>query len=132
MTDRSALIMVAATKRCLATPATDPQSQALTFRILTALDKLAHNENGTLTDEAIAAIEPACDRFAELYNEIMKLAPKRAAPCDPAQRCRDLTPVFDVLEKSETFEVFANLNPSLRDAEKLCCARYFRPAGAAA
>ena len=128
MTERPVLILVAAVKRSLATPATDPQSQALTFRILTALDKLAHHENGTLTDEAIAAIEPACDRFAELFNEIMKLVPKRAAPVDPAQRCKDHKPAFDVFEKPETFEVFANLNPSLREAEKLCRPRYARVA----
>ena len=132
MTERPVLIMVAATKRSLATPATDRESQALTFRILTALDKLAHHENGTLTDEAIAAIEPACERFAELFNEIMKLVPKRAGPFDPAQRCKDHKPAFDVFDKPDTFEVFANLNPSLRDAEKLCCARYVRRAETAA
>jgi hypothetical protein len=126
MTERPTLIMIAVVKRSLATPATDPQSQSLTFRILTALDKLAHHENGTLTDEAIAAIEPACDRFVELHTEIMKLVPKRAGPFDPAQRCKDHKPAFDVFEKPETFEVFANLNPSLRDAEKLCCAFYDR------
>jgi benzoyl-CoA reductase/2-hydroxyglutaryl-CoA dehydratase subunit BcrC/BadD/HgdB len=132
MTGRPALILVAATKRCLATPATDRESQALTFRILTALDKLARHENGTLTDEAIAAIEPACDRFAELYTEIMKLVPKRAAPFDPAQRCKDFEPAFKVFEKPETFEVFANLNASLREAEKLCSPRYGRRAAEAA
>jgi hypothetical protein len=134
MTERPVLILVAVVKRNLATPATDPQSQALTFRILTALDKLARHENGTLTDEAVAAIEPACDRFVELHTEIMKLVPKRAAPVDQAQRCRDHKPAFDLFEKPETFEVFANLNPSLRDAEKLCSYRYSRyshpPAGA--
>jgi len=132
MSERPILILVAVTKRCLATPATDPESQVLTFRILTALDKLARHENGTLTAEAIAAIEPACDRFAELHTEIMKLVPKRAGPFDPAQRCRDHTPAFAVLEKPETFEVFANLNPGLREAEKLCCARYRRVAETAA
>ena len=118
------LIMVAIAKQKLATPATDPESRALTFRILTALDKLAHNKNGTLTDEAIAAVTPACDRFAELYDEIMKLVPKRAAPFDPAQRCRDHKPAFEVLEKPEMFEAFASLNPSLREAKKLCGYRY--------
>jgi hypothetical protein len=133
MSERPVLILVAAVKRSLATPATDPESQALTFRILTALDKLAHHQNGTLTDEAIAAIEPACDRFTELYAEIMKLVPKRAGPFDPAQRCKDHKPAFDVFEKPETFDVFANLNPSLREAEKLCCSRFDRRvAGAAA
>jgi hypothetical protein len=132
MIDRHVLILVAVTKRSLATPATDPQSRALTLRILTALDKLARHENGTLTDEAIAAIEPACDRFVELHTEIMKLAPKRSGPCDPAQRCKDHKPAFDVFEKPETFDVFANLNPSLREAEKLCCARYVRRAETAA
>jgi hypothetical protein len=126
MSERHVLILVAATKRSLATPATDRESQALTFRILTALDRLARHVNGTLTAEAIAAIEPACDRFAELFNEIMKLVPKRASPFDPALRCSDHKPAFDVLEKPETFEVFANLNPSLREAAKLCCARYDR------
>jgi hypothetical protein len=132
MTDRSVLIMVAVTKRSLATPATDPESRALTFRILTALDKLAHHENGTLTDEAIAAIEPACDRFVELHTEIMKLMPKRSGPFDPAQRCKDFEPARKVFEKPDTFEVFANLNPSLREAEKLCSYRYSRRAAEAA
>jgi hypothetical protein len=120
------LIMTAVVKKNLATSATDPESRALTLRILTALHKLAHNKNGTLTDEAIAAIEPACDRFAELYDEIMKLVPKRVGPFDPAQRCRDHKPAFDVLEKPEMFEVFANLNPSLLEAQKLCSYRYSR------
>jgi hypothetical protein len=118
--------MVAIAKQKLATPATNPESQALTFRILTALDKLAHNKNGTLTNEAIAAVAPACDRFAEIYNEIMKLVPKRVGPFDPAQRCMDHKPAFDVLEKPEMFEVFANLNPSLLEAQKLCSYRYSR------
>jgi hypothetical protein len=104
----------------------------LTFRILTALDKLARHENGTLTDEAIAVIEPACDHFVELHTEIMKLAPKRSGPCDPAQRCKDFEPARKVFEKPDTFEVFANLNPSLREAEKLCCPRYGRRAAEAA
>jgi hypothetical protein len=120
------LIMVAIAKQKLATPATNPESQALTFRILTALDKLAHNKNGTLTNEAIAAVTPACDRFAELYDEIMKLVPKRVGPFDPAQRCKDHKPAFDVLEKPEMFEAFASLNPSLREVEKLCSYRYSR------
>ena len=123
MTDCT-LIMTAVVKKNLATPATDPESRALTLRVLTALHKLAHNKNGTLTDEAIAAIEPACDRFAELYNEIMKLVPKRAAPVDPAQRCKDHQPAFDMLEKPEMFEAFANLNSSLREAKKLCSSYY--------
>jgi hypothetical protein len=129
MSDRYVLILVAFTKRSLAKPATDPQLQALTFRILTALDKLTRNENGTLTAEAIAAIEPACDRFVELYTEIMKLVPKRSGPFDPAQRCKDFEPARKVFEKPETFEVFANLNPSLREAQNLCCYRYGRLVG---
>lgn len=132
MSDRPALILVAVIKRSLATPATDPESQALTFRILSALDKLAHHENGTLTDEAIAAIEPACDRFVELHSEILKLVPKRSGAFDRAQRCKDFDPAFKLLEKPDTFEVFANLNPSLREAEKRCCARYGRRAETAA
>jgi hypothetical protein len=133
MTDRHVLILVAVVKRSLVTPATDPESQALTFRILTSLDKLARHENGTLTDEAIAAIEPACDHFVELHAEIMKLAPKRSGPFDPAQRCKDFEPARKVFEKPETFEAFANLNPSLREAEKLCSYRYgHRVAGTAA
>jgi hypothetical protein len=133
MSGRPALISVAVVKRRLATPSTAPESQALTFRILTALDKLVRHENGSLTDEAVAAIEPACDRFAELHTEIMKLVPKRSGPFDSAQRCKDFDPAFKMLEKPETFEVFANLNPSLREAEKLCSYRYGRRgAGAAA
>jgi hypothetical protein len=124
MSDRYVLILVAVTKRSLATPTTDRESQALNFRILTALDRLTRNENGTLTAEAIAAIEPACDHFVELHTEIMKLVPKRSGPFDPAQRCKDFEPARKVFEKSETFEAFANLNPSLREAQKLCCSRY--------
>jgi hypothetical protein len=132
MSERPTLILVAVTKRRLATPATDRESQALTFRILTAMDKLARHENGTLTDEAIAAIDPACDHFVELHTEIMKLVAKRSGTSDPAQLCKNFEPAYKVLEKPETFEVFANLNPSLREAEKLCCARYHRVAETAA
>jgi hypothetical protein len=128
MSERPVLILVAVTKQILATPVTDRESQALTFRILTALDKLARHENGALTEAAVAATEPACARFIELYAEIMKLVPKRSGPSDPAQRCKDSEPAHRMFENPDTFDVFAKLNPSLRQAEKLCCARYARPA----
>jgi hypothetical protein len=128
MSDAYELILVAMVKRNVATPAPDPQSQALILRILDAMDKLARHENGALTHEAIAAVAPACDRFAELYDEIMKLVPKRAAPFDVAQRCRDHMPAWRVFDEPDTFAAFVSLNPSLREAEKLC-SRFGRCSG---
>jgi hypothetical protein len=120
------LILVAMVKRNLATPATDPQSQALALRILTALDRLARHENGALTHEAIAAVAPACDRFAELHDEIMKLVPKRAASVDIAQRCNDSMPAWKVF--NDNLAAFVSLNPSLREAKQLC-SRFGRRSG---
>jgi len=81
MTDRYVLILVAVVKRSLVTPATDPESQALTFRILTALDKLARHENGTLTDEAIAAIQAGLRSFCRVaYRDNEACAENAPAP----------------------------------------------------
>jgi hypothetical protein len=115
----SELISIAVAKRYLARLSTDPEWQRMTLQILDAMDKLTRNDNG-LTHAAIAAIAPACDRFIELHDEIMKLVPERAAPFDMEQRCNDYMPAWKVFNNPDTFSAFVSLNPSLREASMLC------------
>jgi hypothetical protein len=111
---RSTMVTISIAKRYLASPDT-PKPIAL--RYLQAFERLTSGNNPLLVAEIVAAIEPACDAAHELYREIMKLVPPRGiAEVDPAQRCRDHEPAWEVISSPDTFAAFVALNPSLLTA----------------
>jgi len=105
-------IMIAVAKRFMAAPDTPSD---FTFRVLRYFERFSAERQGNtplLDASEIAAIEPMSDEGYELYREIAKLVPKRAAPVDMVQRVRDHEPAWKAM--ADNYAAFAAVNPSLR------------------
>jgi hypothetical protein len=101
---RPNLIMIAMTKKWLAADKL-PLNERLFY--LEELDKMAF---GAITPEVVAAIEPACSVFEEIFTQAMRVN-TGDNQCETA---------FGILERDEVFQDLLRLNPSLSTAFRKC------------
>jgi hypothetical protein len=72
---------------------------------LKCLDNIASNVFGPVTEAAIAAIEPICDKGIQILSEIVNLPVEKQT---------------QAFRKGDVFRILARLNPSLLTALRLC------------